>query len=94
MWTEHIFVIWSCIRIKGEVSREKKMVLVYTPTPTHLASPRPSIHLPVVFLLTVPYIDVYFFKFPNIPTVYRSGAVLPLQLLIVCSFCFQNMSFF
>ena len=24
MRTEHIFVNWSCIRIKGEVSREKK----------------------------------------------------------------------
>ena len=37
--TDHIFVIWSCIRIKGEVSREK---LVLAPLPQ------------VVFLLTIP----------------------------------------
>ena len=29
MWTEHIhkFIIWSCIRIEGKVSREKKKIL-------------------------------------------------------------------
>ena len=43
MQTDHIFVIWSCIRIKGEILRASKTGL----------SPRPS-STQVVFLLTGP----------------------------------------
>ena len=34
MWTKHIFLIWSCIRTKGEVSRKENWFK--TDRPPHL----------------------------------------------------------
>ena len=42
MWTKHIFVIWFCIRIKGEVSHELNWCKHHAPHPHS-----------VVFLLAV-----------------------------------------
>ena len=73
MQTRHISVIWSCIRIKGEVSRDITGLTSppppLPPTPQHTPSPPPFPH---DFLLTV-----------------RSGSSVAVILcLAVCFFFF------